>query len=380
MKNKHTIACVIGTRPEAIKMAPVIRAIRATSWAHCVVVVTGQHRSLLDQMLQRLGIAVDHDLNLMQEGQRPSELLARMLPALESVLLSEAPAAVLAQGDTTTVFGAAIAAFHCNIPFGHVEAGLRTHNLAHPFPEEGYRQMVSRIARWHFAPTRTAADDLLAEGVPPERIHVTGNTCIDILLQTVAELEPANSNDEQLILLTVHRRENFGTKIQSVFEAIKNIIAQVPYVKVIYPVHPNPNVHNLAHAMLSNHPQIQLCEPLDYFDFVDLMRRSVLIITDSGGIQEEAPALGKPVLILRETTERPEAVEAGVARLIGTETLAIVSSVIELFEDEQQYKKMSRRIYPYGDGHASSKIADIIYYALSEKGHPDKSAGSATYE
>jgi UDP-N-acetylglucosamine 2-epimerase (non-hydrolysing) len=370
MKNKHTIVCIIGTRPEAIKMAPVIRALRATSWAHCVVVATGQHRSLLDQMLQRLGIAVDHDLNLMQDGQRPSALLARMLPALESVLLSETPATVLAQGDTTTVFGAAIAAFHCNIPFGHVEAGLRTHNLAHPFPEEGYRQMVSRIARWHFAPTQTAADDLLAERVPPDLIHITGNTCIDTLLQTVAELEPPNPHDEQLILLTVHRRENFGTRIQSVFQAIKNIVAQLPYIKVIYPVHPNPNVHDLAHTMLSDHPQIQLCEPLDYFEFVDLMRRSALIITDSGGVQEEAPALGKPVLILRETTERPEAVEAGVARLVGTETPAIVSNVIELLENEQLYQKMSRKIYPYGDGHASSRIADIIYRDISRETRP----------
>lgn len=359
MKRQHTIICIIGTRPEAIKMAPVIRALRATDWARCVVVATAQHRGLLDQMLHRLGISVDHDLDLMQEGQRPSELLARMLPALENIMLDRPPAAVLAQGDTTTVFGAAIAAFHCSIPFGHVEAGLRTGNLDHPFPEEGYRQMVSRITRWHFAPTQSAATALLAEKVPAERIHVTGNTCIDTLLQTVQEL-PSPHSTERLILLTAHRRENFGKPLQSIFKAILQIIDHFPDVKVIYPVHPNPNVQALAQTMLSEHPRIELCEPLDYFAFVDLMQQATLILTDSGGVQEEAPALGKPVLVLRNTTERPEAVEAGAARLIGTETSAIVSAVTELLDNEAAYKKMSHRIFPYGDGQSGERIAQLI--------------------
>lgn len=356
--------CVIGTRPEAIKMAPVVRALRSSEWARCVVVATAQHRGLLDQMLGRLRIAVDHDLDLMQEGQRPSELLARMLPSLDAAMGAAAPDAVLAQGDTTTVLGAALCAFHRRIPFGHVEAGLRTHDLEHPFPEEGYRQMVSRIARWHFAPTRGAADALLKEGIAVDRINVTGNTCIDTLLQTVAELEPKPTQIERLILLTAHRRENFGAPLRSILTAVREIVARFPDVRVVYPVHPNPNVRGLAFEMLGGHPRIELRDPMDYFDFVDLMRRATLILTDSGGIQEEAPALGKPVLVLRDITERPEAVDAGVARLVGVDRDRIISQASELLSNIQSYQAMVRSLSPYGDGTAARKIVAILADAL----------------
>ena len=360
MTHRHTLLCVFGTRPEAIKMAPLVRALQAADWARCVVVATAQHRGLLDQMLERFGIAVDHDLDLMQDGQRSTELLARMLPALDRVLVHEKPAAVLAQGDTTTVFGAALAAFHCRIPFGHVEAGLRTHDLEHPFPEEGYRQMVARIARWNFAPTNGAATALRTEGIPVESIHVTGNTCIDALLQTVAELGPAGDGAERVVLLTAHRRESFGAPLRSVFVAVRNIVERFEDVRIVYPVHPNPNVRELAHEMLAGHPRIELLEPMDYFDFVDLMRKSTLILTDSGGIQEEAPALGKPALVLRDTTERPEAIHAGVARLVGTDSVAVEAAVAELLEDDRIYRWMSRMVSPYGDGLAGARIAGII--------------------
>lgn len=360
MKNRNTIICVIGTRPEAIKMAPVIRALQATTWARCIVVATAQHRDLLDQMLRRFGVSIDHDLDLMQDGQRSSELLARMLPSLEKILIEEAPSAVLAQGDTTTVFGAAIAAYHCRIPFGHVEAGLRTGNLDQPFPEEGYRQMVSRIAKWHFAPTQRAAATLVAEQIPAERIYITGNTCIDTLLQTTQELGLSDKIGERIILLTAHRRENFGAPLISVFNAILQIADRFTDVKIMYPVHPNPNVQVLAQTMLSKHPRIKLLKPLDYFDFVQLMNQSMLILTDSGGIQEEAPTLGKPVMVLRDTTERPEAVEAGVACLVGTDTLRITTIAGRLLEDEVVYKAMAQKVSPYGDGHASKKIVEAI--------------------
>lgn len=350
-------------------MAPVVRALQASDWAHCVVVATAQHRDLLDQMLIRLGIAVDHDLDLMQDGQQPSELLARMLPALDAVMCAGAPDVVLAQGDTTTVLGAALSAFHRCIPFGHVEAGLRTHDLEHPFPEEGYRQMVSRIARWHFAPTPGAADALRSEGIPADRIHVTGNTCIDTLLQIVAGLGPPERRDGRLILLTAHRRENFGAPLRSIFKAVLEIVERFPDVRVVYPVHPNPNVRGPAMEMLGAHERIELCDPLDYFEFVDLMRQATLILTDSGGIQEEAPALGKPVLVLRDVTERPEAVNAGVARVIGTETDAIVAAAVQLLEGDAIYRAMVRETSPFGDGHAATRIMGVLGTALAACDH-----------
>jgi UDP-N-acetylglucosamine 2-epimerase (non-hydrolysing) len=357
----HTVACVIGTRPEAIKMAPVVLALKAAPWARCVVVATAQHRDLLDQMLKRLRVAVDHDLNLMMDGQTSTGLLARMIPALDEIFAREQPNMVLAQGDTTTVFGAALCAFLHRISFGHVEAGLRTNDLEQPFPEEGYRQMVSRVARWHFAPTPGAARALLAEGIAEDRIHVTGNTCIDALLQAIGEMKAAPRAFGRSILLTVHRRESFGAPLRDIFTAVLKIVERFPDVSVTYPVHPNPNVRQPANEILSGHPRIRLCDPLDYFEFVDLMRCSTLILTDSGGVQEEAPALGKPVLVLRDATERPEALACGSSRLVGTNTEHIVEEVSTLLADPDLLAGMSQVRYPYGDGRAAQRIVDMLH-------------------
>lgn len=360
-----TIVCIIGTRPEAIKMAPVIRALRACERFRCVVVVTAQHRDLLDQMLERFRIVVDHDLDLMTQNQTPSELISRMLPRLDAVLVKERADAVLAQGDTTTVLVAALAAYHRQLPFGHVEAGLRTYDLDHPFPEEGYRQMVSRVARWHFAPTPGAAAALQAEGISPVNIHVTGNTCIDALLQTVAEQTPFPASLERVVLLTAHRRENFGEPLRNVFKAVRTLADRYEDVRFIYPVHPNPNVLVSARSLLSEHPRIQLIGPLDYFEFVKLMRRATLIMTDSGGVQEEAPALGKPVLVLRDTTERPEAITCGSSKLVGTETSRIVDIVSTLFDVPSMLSSMSRVRYPYGHGSAALEIVRVLNRSIT---------------
>lgn len=341
-------------------MAPVIRALKQSAWADCVVVVTAQHRNLLDQMLARFGISADYDLNIMQASQSLNMVLARMLPELEGIIRSEQPYAVLAQGDTATVFGAALAAFHAQVPFGHIEAGLRTHDLRHPFPEEGYRQMVSRITRWNFVPTKNAALTLKKEGIDPSTIHIVGNTCIDTLLQTVTNVPASKQQTDRILLLTAHRRENFGEPLQQIFSAILQILELHSDVRVIYPVHPNPNVQQLAHAMLGQHERIQLVEPLDYFDFVMAMQSAYLILTDSGGVQEEAPALGKPVLVLRQTTERPEPVTEGVAKLVGTESSNIVSEVSRLLIDSQYYAKMARIFMPYGKGMAGAKIINKL--------------------
>lgn len=364
MQEQRTVLCVIGTRPEAIKMAPVIGALQAHGLFKCIVVATAQHRQLLDQMLARFGIQVHHDLNLMTEGQSLSALVARMLPELDVRLANERVDAVLAQGDTTTVFVAALAAFHRGIPFGHVEAGLRTNDLGHPFPEEGYRQMVSRIASWHFAPTSGAAASLLSEGIPEDRIHVTGNTCIDTLVQTIAKLPPVEPSDGRLILLTAHRRENFGERLQNVFSAVRKLADRYADVRFLYPVHPNPNVQVQARALLGNHPRIDLVMPLDYFEFVDLMRRATLILTDSGGVQEEAPALGKPVLVLRDATERPEAVACGSSRLVGTDEASIIDAVSSLLDRPGLLAAMSQVRHPYGDGDASREIVRVLSEAM----------------
>lgn len=341
-------------------MVPVIRALQNSDWAHCVVVVTAQHRDLLDQMLIRFGIEVDYDLNIMQPKQSLNMVLARMLPELESIIQTEQPYAVLAQGDTATVFGAALAAFHAQVPFGHIEAGLRTHDLQHPFPEEGYRQMVSRITQWHFAPTQNAARALEKEGIDSRKIHVVGNTCIDTLLQTVASMPEPSQQVGRLILLTAHRRENFGEPLQHIFTAVLQILEQHLDVRVLYPVHPNPNVQQLAHSMLGQHPRIELVEPLDYFNFVSAMQSAYLILTDSGGVQEEAPALGKPVLVLRQATERPEPVAEGVAKLVGTATAEIVQQVERLLNDSRHYQSMARVCMPYGDGTTGAKLAQLL--------------------
>lgn len=357
------ILCTIGTRPEAIKMAPVIRALQAAPGFDCRVLATAQHRQMLDQVLQVFGIVPDIDLNIMRPGQTLNGLTGRLLVALEKVLADETPDAVLAQGDTTTVLATALAAFHDRIPFGHVEAGLRTGDLGNPFPEEMNRVVASRLTRWHFAPTRLTADRLLAEGTPAADIHVTGNTVIDALHHVAAgrpgtglPLDPSR----RLLLVTLHRRENFGAPLRRICDALARLIAANPDVQMLLPVHHNPNVRGTLQERFGAMPRVLLCEPLDYPAFVGAMQRATLILSDSGGVQEEAPALGKPVLVLRETTERPEAVTAGVARLIGTETDPIVAAAQELLDDPAAYAAMARHASPYGDGRAAARIVDAL--------------------
>lgn len=360
MNKRRHIVCVVGTRPEAIKLMPVIRVLRASAWARCTVVTTAQHRGLLDQALEQFGIAPDVDLDMMTENQTLPSLTARVLPELTNALSAQDADAVLAQGDTATVFLTALAAFYLRIPFGHVEAGLRTYNLDQPYPEEGFRQIVARIARWHFAPTAAAASNLRSERILPQHVHVTGNTGIDALLSVAARLPPPVTRSERMILLTAHRRESFGAPLREIFAAVRTLVDEYPDVRVVYPVHPNPNVHETAHALLGGHERIELCEPVGYVRFVELMRDAHFILTDSGGIQEEAPALAKPVLVLREQTERPEAIAAGVARLVGTRRAEVLAGARKLLDDPREYRAMAVGASPYGDGHAAERIAAII--------------------
>jgi UDP-N-acetylglucosamine 2-epimerase (non-hydrolysing) len=357
---------VFGTRPEAIKLCPVVRALKAHPEDFEVrVCVTAQHRKMLDQVLAVFEVEPDYDLNVMRAGQSPTEAASRILERLEPVLKQDQPGMLLVQGDTTTAFCGALAAFYQNIPVGHVEAGLRTGDMREPFPEEMNRVLVSRLATLHFAATRGAARNLLGEGVAESAITVTGNSVIDAVLYVRDRLvEGTRSGGEwdpsrKLIVVTAHRRESFGAGFERICEALRRI-ADMEGVSVVYPVHPNPNVSSVVREGLKGHPHIHLIEPLDYVSFVDLMRRSYLLLTDSGGIQEEAPSLGKPVLVLREKTERPEAVEAGTATLVGTDVEKIVSTARRLIQDEQEYNRRSRIHNPYGDGHASERIAEAI--------------------
>ncbi|HSH91658.1 MAG TPA: UDP-N-acetylglucosamine 2-epimerase (non-hydrolyzing) [Ramlibacter sp.] len=358
---KARIVCVVGTRPEAVKMAPVILALKAQPWAEVRVLATAQHRHMLDQVLAAFGIAPDIDLDLMQPNQDLAALTARMLVAMDGVLKSEQPFAVLAQGDTTTVMVSALSSFYLGIPFGHVEAGLRTGDMRRPFPEEMNRVLAGHMARWHFAPTQSSRDNLLREGITETSVHVTGNTVIDAL-QAMAARTPAlePTAGRRLVLVTAHRRESFGAPLVEICTAIKTLVDTNADLEVLYPVHPNPNVTRTVDDMLGNHPRISLVAPLDYQPFVAAMKGAHLILTDSGGVQEEAPALGKPVLVLREETERPEAVAAGVVQLIGTDSGKIVAAAQRLLDDSAAYKAMAKGVSPYGDGHASERIVDVL--------------------
>ncbi|SHL97291.1 UDP-N-Acetylglucosamine 2-epimerase [Nitrosospira sp. Nsp11] len=364
----HKILCVVGTRPEAIKMAPVILGLKKYPDIECTVLATAQHRNLLDQVLRIFDIRPDIDLDIMRPNQALTTLTARLLLNLDDVLLAEKPDAVLAQGDTTTVMTAALACFYHKIPFGHVEAGLRTGNMADPFPEEMNRVVTGRLTKWHFAPTESARQNLLKESIADKDIFVTGNTVIDALL-SVAESEaplPFKVDPcKRLILVTTHRRENFGEPFREICRAILALVERNEDVQVLYPVHPNPNVYNIVSEVLGNHPRITLCEPLDYLSFVAAMKHAYLILSDSGGIQEEAPALGKPVLVLRRETERPEAVQEGVVRLVGSDFEEITGITQHLLDDEMAYKKMARGVSPYGDGKAAGRIAAVLrdYFA-----------------
>jgi UDP-N-acetylglucosamine 2-epimerase (non-hydrolysing) len=344
-------------------MAPVVLALRRVAGMETRVLLTGQHRHLLDQALAGFGIRGDADLDVMRADQTLSGLTARILDALDPVLRQDPPALVVAQGDTTTVMATALACFHRQIPFGHVEAGLRTGDLRYPFPEEFNRIVAGRTAALNFAPTEGARQALLREGIAEDTIHVTGNTVIDALLDVAARSggPPFDlPTGGRVMLMTMHRRENFGAPAAGVLHAVRDLCAAFPDLTVVYPVHPNPNIRGPAEEALGSHPQVRLSPPLDYQALVAVMRRATLVLTDSGGLQEEAPALGKPVLVLRTETERPEAVHLGVARLIGTERGRVVEEVSRLLRDPTAYAEMAKGVSPYGDGHAAMRIARLV--------------------
>ena len=363
------ILLVFGTRPEAIKLAPVVRRLREEPGRfETRVAVTAQHRGMLDQVLEAFSIRPDHDLDLMQPGQSLFQSTSRIIAALESVLDAERPDWVLVQGDTTTTFCGALAAFYKGIPVGHVEAGLRTGDPHEPFPEEMNRVLAGRLAALHFAPTEGAAENLRREGVDPQRIFVTGNTGIDAVIEIRDALEsgrlrapdpPPLDPQKTLILVTAHRRESFGQGFERICRALARLASRGD-VEIVYPVHLNPNVQEPVNRLLRGVAGIRLLPPLDYVPFVDLMRRARVLLTDSGGIQEEGPSLGKPVLVMRDKTERPEAVQAGTARLVGTEEDRIVSETALLLDDEAEFRRRSAIHNPYGDGHASARIREIL--------------------
>ncbi|MCI5160529.1 MAG: UDP-N-acetylglucosamine 2-epimerase (non-hydrolyzing) [Candidatus Electrothrix sp. AX5] len=362
------ILTIFGTRPEAIKMAPVIHALAAAPEFTVKVCVTAQHRQMLDQVLELFSIRTDYDLDVMQDNQDLFDLSSRILISLREVLQREKPDFVLVQGDTTTCFVASLAAFYLRIPVGHIEAGLRTNDIYAPFPEEANRAMTSRLAALHFAPTEQACHNLYNEGIAKDTVHLTGNTVIDALLwvrqQTGAEINPepfgpAGSLVQEgrpYVLITGHRRENFGDGFQNICEAIAVLAARHPEIGFIYPVHLNPNVQQPVNALLGKKKNIHLISPLDYAPFVQAMGQARLILTDSGGVQEEAPSLGKPVLVMRESTERPEAVEMGTVRLVGTDKELIIRETERLLTDEKAYQSMAGRSNPYGDGQAAARI------------------------
>lgn len=372
----HTILLIFGTRPEAIKLCPVIRGLREHPAKFDVrVCVTAQHREMLDQVLAAFRVTPNHDLDLMLPGQTLFQSTSRILAGLEPVLRAEQPAMVIVQGDTTTTFCGALAAFYSHIPVAHVEAGLRTQDIRQPFPEEMNRVLASHLTALHFAATEKAAQNLCVEGVPPESIHVTGNTGIDAVLFVRDALDqgdlhgpdwPELDASKKLIVVTAHRRESFGDGFVRICRALARI-ADRDDVQLVYPVHPNPNVQDPVQRYLSNHPHVRLIQPQSYVPFVDLMRRAYLLITDSGGIQEEGPSLGKPILVLREKTERPEAVTAGTVKLVGTDEERIVSEAALLLDDRAAYDRMSRVHNPYGDGQASNRISSLIHSFLEKK-------------
>lgn len=359
------VMSIFGTRPEAIKMAPIIQEMeRHKSEIDSVICVTAQHREMLDSVLDTFQITPDYDLNIMKKGQTLDSVTGTILHGLNNILDREKPDMVLVHGDTTTTFASALSAFYHKIPVGHVEAGLRTHNLYSPYPEEANRQMVGTIAELHFTPTMQSLKNLLQENKDPEKIYVTGNTAIDALRTTVKkEYDSAAlrwAGDARIILLTAHRRENWGEPLKRVFTAVNKITEKYPDVRVIYPCHMNPAVRGLADEMFANNDHVRVIEPLEVTDFHNLIKKSYLVLTDSGGIQEEGPSLGKPVLVVRETTERPEGVEAGTLKLLGTSTENIVKQVSRLLDDEIEYERMSKAENPYGDGHASERIVNAI--------------------
>lgn len=359
---KKVLIC-FGTRPEAIKMCPLVNELK-TRDLEVVVCVTGQHRQMLDQVLEVFGVEPEYNLAIMKERQTLFDITTNILERIKEVLEKEKPDVVLVHGDTTTTFVTALACFYLQIPVGHVEAGLRTYNVYSPYPEEFNRQAVSIVAKYNFAPTELSKNNLLKEGKDPASIFVTGNTAIDALKTTVrADYQNEYldwAKDSRLVMITAHRRENLGEPMRHMFRAIRRIIEEFDDVKAIYPIHMNPVVREIAGEILGGCDRIRIIEPLDVFDFHNFLAHSYLILTDSGGIQEEAPSLGKPVLVMRDTTERPEGIAAGTLKLVGTDESTIYSSFRELLSDESEYKKMSTASNPYGDGFACKRIADIL--------------------
>jgi len=365
--HKKKILVVVGTRPEAIKMAPVILALREQPWAEVTVLATAQHRQMLDQVMAAFEIRTDIDLNLMRPNQSLTELTSRILLGMDEVFQQQHYDAVLVQGDTTTVMAVAMAAFYRNIPVGHIEAGLRTGDIRNPFPEEMNRVVAGRLSRWHFAPTQSARENLIREGYAGDDVHVTGNTVIDALMMVASrdlDMGIPVPEGKKLVLVTSHRRENFGQPLQGICLAVRDLVERHDDIHVVYPVHPNPNVVNTVNEILAGHPSITLTAPLDYLPFVAAMKRAHVILSDSGGVQEEAPALGKPVLVMRRETERPEAVTEGVVRLVGPDREAIVREASLLLTDGQAYARMARGVSPYGDGQASQRIVSILRHDL----------------
>lgn len=360
----HKIMLVFGTRPEAIKMCPLVNELKKREKVQTIVCVTGQHRQMLDQVLEAFSVVPDYDLSIMKDKQTLFDVTVNILERIKAVLEAERPDVVLVHGDTSTTFVTALACFYMQIPVGHVEAGLRTYDIYSPYPEEFNRQAVSIIAKYNFAPTEMAKENLVREGKAEDCIYVTGNTAIDALQTTVRnnythpELEWAS--DSRLILITAHRRENQGLPMHHMFRAIRKVMEEHPNVKAIYPIHMNPVVRQAAAEELGNFERIRIIDPLEVLDFHNFLARSYLILTDSGGIQEEAPSLGKPVLVMRDTTERPEGIKAGTLKLVGTSEEVIYREFTKLLDDRNAYDAMSKASNPYGDGHACERIAEIL--------------------
>lgn len=366
---KIRVMSIFGTRPEAIKMAPLVNELEKREEIESVVCVTAQHRQMLDQVLHTFNIKPDFDLDIMKQGQTLSDITAKVVSGLDDVIKQSRPDIILVHGDTTTTFAGALAAFYNQVAIGHVEAGLRTNDKYSPFPEEMNRQMVDRMTDLYFVPTEVSRQNLLRENIDDKKIFITGNTAIDAMSTTVkndytsSDLEWVK-NDERLIIVTAHRRENLGDPMKNIFTAIRRIVDEFKDVKVLYPIHMNPKVREVAHSIFDGHDRIRLIEPLEVLDFHNYINKCYFIMSDSGGVQEEAPSLGKPVLVLRDTTERPEGIEAGTLKLVGTNTENIYQQAKMLLCDNSLYNKMSHSSNPYGDGHASKRIVDAIikYY------------------
>lgn len=365
------VMSVFGTRPEAIKMAPLVKELESRKEIESIVCVTAQHREMLDQVLETFQIKPDYDLNIMKQGQTLGDVTTRALNGLEEVIKECRPDIVLVHGDTTTTFAGALAAFYNQVDIGHVEAGLRTYDKYSPFPEEMNRQMVDCMTDMYFAPTELSKSNLLKQNIDESKIYITGNTAIDAMSTTVKEDYDHEElhwigEDERMILLTAHRRENLGDPMRNIFRAIKRLTEEFPDIKVLYPIHKNPKVREVAQEIFGDMEKIKMIEPLEVFDFHNFINKSYMILTDSGGIQEEAPSLGKPVLVLRDTTERPEGIDAGTLKLVGTDEDVIYEEAKRLLEDKKAYAKMSKASNPYGDGLASKRIVDAIIEKYSK--------------